>query len=74
MQNSGWKLLGAILAVLGVIFLIGGAASYADNYHEYVAVLVVFGGIFLVFGAGLVAITFFDKPIDESKRPIPPAP
>jgi uncharacterized membrane protein len=60
-RDSGWRLLGAALAVLGFIFLVGGILSYASDYHEYVAVLIVFGGIFLVIGIGLVAIAFLEK-------------
>lgn len=61
MQLSSWRLLGAALAVLGIVLLVGGAAAYVGNHRDYVAVLVVFGGIFLVVGAGLVATTFFEK-------------
>lgn len=65
MQLSGWRLLGAALAVLGIAFLAGGAAAYVGNHRDYVAVLVVFGGIFLAIGAGLAATTFFEKqPVD----------
>ena len=60
-RDSGWKLLGAILAILGLIFLIGGTIAYAGDYTEYVAVLIVFGGIFLVVGIGLVAIVSWEK-------------
>jgi uncharacterized membrane protein len=60
-QDSGWRLLGAVLAILGFIFLVGGIIAYAGDYQEYVAVLIVFGGIFLVVGIGLVVITFFEK-------------
>jgi uncharacterized membrane protein len=61
MRDSGWRLLGAILAVLGFIFLVGGIIAYAGVYQEYVAVLIVFGGIFLVVGIGLVVITALEK-------------
>jgi uncharacterized membrane protein len=74
MQDSSWRLLGAILAVLGAAFLIASAIAYAENVYAYVAGLVVFGGIFLVFGAGLVAITIFEKPADKSETAIPPPP
>jgi uncharacterized membrane protein len=60
-RDSGWRLLGTILAVLGFVFLVGGIIAYTSDYHEYVAVLIVFGGIFLVVGIGLVAITFLEK-------------
>jgi len=60
-RDSGWRLLGAGLAVLGLIFLVGGVLSYSGDYHEYVAVLIVFGGIFLVIGFGLVAIASLEK-------------
>ena len=60
-RHQGCRLLGAILAVLGFIFLVAGIIAYAGGYQEYVAVLVVFGGIFLVVGIGLVAITFLEK-------------
>ena len=60
-QDSGWRLIGAILAVLSFIFLVAGVLAYAGDYHEYVAVLIVFGGIFLVIGIGLVAITSLEK-------------
>jgi uncharacterized membrane protein len=60
-RDSGWRLVGAILAFLGFIFLVGGIIAYAGDYQEYVAVLIVFGGIFLDVGIGLVAITFFEK-------------
>ncbi|MGO8807178.1 MAG: hypothetical protein ACLQO7_11375 [Candidatus Bathyarchaeia archaeon] len=61
MRESSWRLFGAALAVLGVVFLLGGLAAYLGNHPQYEAVLTVFGGIFLVFGAGLVVITFFEK-------------
>ena len=60
-QDSCWRLLGAVLVVLGFIFLVGGIIAYAGDYQEYVAVLIVFGGIFLVVGIGLVAITILKK-------------
>ena len=68
MKESGWKLLGAAVAVLGVIFLVGGSVVYVSNYQEYVAVLIVFGGIFLVIGTGLVAIAFFEKNTADDSR------
>ncbi len=61
MRESSWRLFGAALAVLGVVFLLGGLAAYLGDHPQYEAVLTVFGGIFLVFGAGLVVITFFEK-------------
>ena len=60
-KNSGWRLLGAILTILGFAFLVGGITAYAGDYKEYVAVLIVFGVIFLVIGIGLVAITILEK-------------
>jgi uncharacterized membrane protein len=60
-RDSGWRLLGAILAFLGFVFLVGGIVAYAGDYLEYVAVLIVFGGIFLLVGVGLVAITYLEK-------------
>ena len=60
-RDSGWRTTGAVSAVLGFIFLLGGIIAYAGDYYEYVAVLIVFGGIFLVIGVGLVAITYFEK-------------
>jgi len=74
MEVSNWKLLGSLSAVLVFVFLISGAAAYAENYHQFVAVLAVFGGIFLVIGTGLVVIAIFDKPIDKPEPPIPPPP
>jgi Na+/melibiose symporter-like transporter len=61
MRESSWRLFGAALAVLGVVFLLGGLAAYLGNHPQYEAVLTVFGGIFVVFGAGLVIITFFEN-------------
>jgi len=60
-RDSGWRLLGALLAVLGFIFLAGGIIAYAGGHPEYVAVLIVFGGIFLIIGIGLGAITILEK-------------
>jgi uncharacterized membrane protein len=60
-RDSGWRVLGATLAILGLIFLVGGTLAYAGDYREYVAVLIVFGGIFLVVGIGLVAIASLEK-------------
>lgn len=68
MRESGWRLLGAALAVLGVVFLIGGLAAYLGSYQEYLAVLVVFGGIFLVIGAGLFLITLLEKDRTEAAK------
>ena len=61
MRDSGWRLLGAILAVLGFIFLVGGIVAYAGDYQECVAVSIAFGVIFLIVGIGLLAITFLEK-------------
>jgi type IV secretory pathway VirB2 component (pilin) len=61
MRESSWRLFGAALAVLGVVFLLGGLAAYLGNHPQYESVLTVFGGIFVVFGAGLVIITFFEN-------------
>ena len=74
MRDSSWRLLGAALAVLGIIFLVGGVVAYFGNSRDYVAVLVVFGGIFLVMGAGLAIITLFEKEqveIAEEKSTLP---
>jgi len=60
-RDQSWKLPGAILAVLGFIFLVGRIIAYASGHTEYVAVLIVFGGIFLVVGIGLVAIASEEK-------------
>lgn len=70
MDESGWRLLGAALAILGVIFLVGGLAALAGNYQQYEAVLIAFGGIFLVIGAGLVVITLFEKNMPDETQPI----
>ena len=60
-RDSGWRLLGATIAVLGFIFLVGGTIAYAGHYTEYVAVFIVFGGIFLIIGIGLAAIASLEK-------------
>ena len=60
LRNSGWKKLGATLAVLGIVFITAGLATYVGNARDYVAVLIVFGGIFLVTGTGLVTIAIFE--------------
>ena len=64
MRESTWRLLGAGLAILGVIFLLGGLTAYLGKLQQYEAVFSVFGGIFFVIGAGLVAITLFEKDKD----------
>jgi Na+/melibiose symporter-like transporter len=69
MAESGWRLLGAALAILGIIFLIGGLAALAGNYQQYEAVLFAFGGIFLLIGTGLFLITFFEKNTPEETQP-----
>ena len=56
------------LAILGVIFLLGGLAAYLGNLQQYEAVFSVFGGIFLVIGTGLVAITLFEKDTDDETQ------
>ena len=61
LRSSGWRLLGATLAVLGAVFLAAGAVFYTGNFKDYVAVLIVFGGIFLIIGAGLITITIFKR-------------
>ena len=67
MKESGWRLLGSGLAVLGVIFVVGALTAYVNKLQQYEAVLSVFGGIFLVIGAGLVVVTYFEKDIEEEK-------
>jgi uncharacterized membrane protein HdeD (DUF308 family) len=77
MRESRLKLLGAAVAVLGVLFLIAGAAVAVTNNPRYEAILIVFGAIFLIAGAGLAAVTFFEKNPDVSKqttKPPPPPP
>ena len=74
MRELTWRLLGGGLAILGVIFLLGGLVAYLGNLQRYEAVFSVFGGIFFVIGAGLVAITLFEKDKDDktqrSKKPL----
>jgi uncharacterized membrane-anchored protein len=67
MKESGWRLLGSGLAILGVIFVVGALTAYVNKLQQYEAVLSVFGGIFLVIGAGLVVVTYFEKDIEEEK-------
>jgi hypothetical protein len=65
MKELTWRHVGAGLAILGVIFLLGGLEAFLGNLQQYEAVPTVFGGIFLVIGAGLVIISIFEKETDD---------
>jgi hypothetical protein len=60
-QGSALKLGGAILSVLGLIFLVGGIIASVRNYQVFIAVLIVFGALFLVIGISLIAVISLEK-------------